>query len=84
MPRFFSGLFHWIDKLGLVRTDVRVLMEGTGVYHTPAAIALTQAQIGVRMLNPARVRSYAPSMGMQPKNDQVDSIAIAQHGARQS
>ena len=80
--RGFSDLLHWIDKLGVVRTDVRALMEGTGVYHTPAAIALTQAQVGVSILNPARVRSYAQSMGMQTKNDQVDSMAIAQYGAR--
>jgi len=42
----FSDLLHWIDKQGVARTEVRVLMEGTGVYHTPAAIALTQAQLG--------------------------------------
>jgi transposase len=78
----FSDLLHWIDKQGVARTEVRVLMEGTGVYHTPAAIALTQAQLGVSILNPARVRSYAQSMGMQSKNDRADSIAIAQYGAR--
>jgi transposase len=80
--RGFSDLLRWIDKQGLERSQVRVLMEGTGVYHTPAATALSDAQVSVSILNPARVREYAKSMGMQTKNDKADSIVIALYGAK--
>jgi len=80
--RGFSDLLRWVDKQGVARSDVRVLMEGTGVYHTPAATALSDAQVSVSILNPARVRDYAKSMGVQTKNDKADSIVIALYGAK--
>jgi transposase len=59
---------------------VEVACEATGGLERGVATALTRAGYKVRVLNPARVRSFARSI-TAAKNDRIDAAAIAHFAA---
>jgi transposase len=56
-------------------------MEGTGVYHEQAALALSDAGVTVSIVNPAQVKDFSRSLGVRTKTDGVDSLVLARYGA---
>ena len=44
-------------------------MEGTGVYHERAAIALHDAGMQVSIINPAQARDFAKGLAIRSKTD---------------
>jgi transposase len=92
----FKALLVWLTvKLGTNKIEsetgissntqwqphTHILMEPTGVYHERAAMWLTQAGCTVCLVNPARLRSYATAIGVNSKNDRIDSYVLARYGA---
>ena len=54
-----------------------VAMEATGGYEQQAFAQLSQAGLGVAILNPRSVRQFAQSMGRLEKTDRIDAGMIA-------
>jgi transposase len=56
-------------------------MEGTGVYHEQAALALADARVTVSIINPAQVKDFGRGLAVRTKTDAVDSFVLARYGA---
>jgi transposase len=46
-------LLAWCAKQHVIPADLHAVMEGTGVYHEQAALALFDAKANVSIVNPA-------------------------------
>lgn len=74
-------LLAWIGQQGVDVAQLHVVMEGTGVYHEPAALALCDAGVTVSIVNPARVKDFGKSLAVRSKTDALDSFVLARYGA---
>lgn len=80
----FAELIDWCcAQTGETVEQLQVFLEATGVYHEPLALYLHDRGVQVFVLNPARVREYARSLGIQGKTDKQDSLVLARYGATQ-
>lgn len=61
-----------------------VLCEATGGYEKALILALAEADIPVRVINPARIRDYAKSLGILAKTDKIDAKVLAQFAAERN
>lgn len=77
----FTELAHWLDKQQISASDTHAVMEGTGVYHERAAIALHDAGMKVSIINPAQARDFAKGLAIRNKTDGLDSLVLARYGA---
>lgn len=64
-----------LRKLGAVL----VVMEATGGYEVELALALTQAGLGVRVVNPRQARDFAKGKGLLAKTDLLDAAILAEY-----
>lgn len=78
----FKQLLEWLGKNHAVAPHV--IMEPTGVYHEPAALALTDAGLTLSLVNPAQLRNFAHGLGVKTKTDKADSAVLARYGATQN
>lgn len=78
----FKQLLEWLGKHGA--SDAHVIMEPTGTYHEPAALALTDAGLKLSLVNPAQLRKFAQGLGVKTKTDKADSAVLARYGATQN
>lgn len=76
-----DNLLAFLDKEGIARSDVHVVMEGTGVYHQLAAETLYDAGVCVSVVNPAQVKDFGRGLAVRTKNDTKDSFVLARYGA---
>jgi transposase len=77
----YPGLLDWLIKqTGVEPASLHVYMEATGIYHEPLAQWLHEVGVQVYVVNPARVREYARSMGNRGKTDKKDSVVLARYG----
>lgn len=84
-PAGYDTLLTWaMQHTGEAASELQFVMEATGVYHEPLAYALHAAGAQVAVVNPARVRDYAKSLGTQTKTDKKDSVMIAHFGLQQA
>lgn len=83
-PAGLKLLLKWLLERGVVLAELRVVMEPTGVYHEVAAQALHDAGIQLHLVNPARARNYALSLGQRGKTDVADCRSLAFMGAQQA
>jgi transposase len=74
----FKELVDWLAENGA--PDAHVIMEPTGVYHEPAALALTDAGLTLSLVNPAQLRLFAQGLGVKNKTDKADSTVLARYG----
>ena len=58
-----------------------VLCEATGGYEKNFVIALAEAEVHFRVVNPARARDFAKSLGILAKTDKLDAKVLAQFAA---
>jgi transposase len=49
----FATLLEWLIRKGISLPQLHAFMEGTGVYHEQAALALVDAGVTVSIINPA-------------------------------
>ena len=75
----FEELIEWLTANKA--PDAHVVMEPTGVYHEPAALALTDAGLTLSLINPAQLRQFAQGLGVKNKTDKADSTVLARYGA---
>ncbi len=74
-------LLAWIGKHHVLPDELHVIMEGTGVYHEQAALALADAGVTVSIVNPAQVKDFGRGLAVRTKTDGVDSYVLARYGA---
>jgi transposase len=72
-----SELARMIERLD---SDVRIVMEATGIYHLPVAIFLKDAGFFVSVINPLEMKIYRSQDMRKVKTDKRDSISIANYG----
>jgi len=77
----FEQLVEWLSEKKA--PNAHVVMEPTGVYHEPAALALTDAGLTLSLVNPAQLRQFAQGLGVKTKTDKADSTVLARYGATQ-
>jgi transposase len=77
----FKQLIEWLVKQKA--PNAQIVMEPTGVYHEPAALALTDAGLTLSLVNPAQLRQFAQGLGVKTKTDKADSLVLARYGATQ-
>lgn len=80
-PAGYLDLLAWIAKQHVVTIELHVVMEATGVYHEPVALALTKADVRVSIINPAQVKAFGLGLAVHTKTDGVDSFVLARYGA---
>lgn len=76
-----ADLLVWIGKHHVSPADLHVIMEGTGVYHEQAALALADAGVAVSIVNPAQVKNFGRGLAVRTKTDGMDSYVLARYGA---
>ena len=74
----FEELIGWLAENKA--PEAHVVMEPTGVYHEPAALALTDAGLTLSLVNPAQLRQFAQGLGVRNKTDKADSSVLARYG----
>ena len=80
-PNDLAELLQWAIKHGADLSALHVVMEGTGVYHELAALALSDAGVTVSIVNPAQVKDFGRGLAVRTKTDSVDSLVLARYGA---
>jgi len=84
-PAGYQALLAWaVKQTGEKVAGLHFVMEATGIYHEALACALHDAGAQVSVVNPARMRHFAKSLGAQTKTDKKDSAVIARFGMTQS
>jgi transposase len=76
-----ADLVVWLAKQAIVPGDLHAILEGTGVYHEVAALALHDAGVTVSIVNPAQVKDFGRGLAVRTKTDAVDSFVLARYGA---
>lgn len=76
-----AELLAWVAKQHIPSNELHVVMEGTGVYHEQAALALADAGVTVSIVNPAQVKDFGKGLAVRTKTDGVDSFVLARYGA---
>jgi transposase len=76
-----AALLLWTLKHGVESSQLHVVMEGTGVYHELAALALSDAGVMVSIVNPAQVKDFGHGLAVRTKTDASDSAVLARYGA---
>ena len=59
--------------------ETRVVMEYTGYYHAPVALALCEAGIYVSVVNPLLVHDYGNNTLRRAKTDKKDAMKLANY-----
>lgn len=78
VPHDLGSLERLADQIICLDGDSRVLMEATGRYHEPVAMALHERGIYVSVVNPLAIHGYCSGGTVRKvKNDQKDSLKIA-------
>ncbi|GGX76431.1 IS110 family transposase [Saccharospirillum salsuginis] len=70
-----------IQALKKVRPE-RIVMEATGIYYLDLAVALTEADLPVSVINPKSFRHFAELTLTRTKTDGVDSALLAEYAER--
>lgn len=76
-----SGLKKFLSLLQGLSVEL-VCLEATGGYERLLVEALTEHQIPVAVVNPARIREHAKSIGLLAKTDRLDALAILDFALR--
>ena len=77
----FVELLQWLHKQDLAPSGIHAILEGTGVYHEQAAMALCDAGVTISIVNPAQIRDFAKGLAIRSKTDGIDSQVLARYGA---
>ena len=76
----FGSLLEWLDKHlnkhGLSRSDVHVVMEATGTYHENVAQFFLRHQCACHVMPGHRAKKYLQSLG-KSKNDKLDAKGLS-------
>lgn len=72
-----SELSRMIKRLD---SDVRIVLEATGIYHLPVATFFRDEEMFVAVINPFELKVYRSQDIRKVKTDKRDAISIANYG----
>ena len=72
-----AELAHMLERLD---SEVRIVMEATGIYHLPIATYLRDHGYFVAVINPYEMKLYRSQDLRRVKTDKRDSMTIANYG----
>lgn len=75
-----AGIEELVRKLGDMAATL-VVMEASGGYEAPAALALSKAGIACAVVNPREVRDFARATKKLAKTDSIDAQVLAHFAA---
>lgn len=78
LPNTAEGIASLIERLGPL-SPALILLEATGGLEWAAAVALAEAKLPVRIVEPGRVRHFARSIGQHSKTDAIDARVLAHY-----
>lgn len=81
-PQGIQRFLQLLDKRQAATAPL--CMEATGRYWEAVAFALSQANLCVSVVNPARLHAYVKALGAQTKTDKADAQYIAHFCAKQA
>jgi transposase len=73
----YAQVLTWLGSWTPEPTSIRIGLESTGALWEPLYEALTRAGYTVLVLNPRQTVSWAASLGLRAKTDQVDATTLA-------
>ncbi len=77
----YQALMQWIlTQTRAMPEELHLVLEATGIYHESLAYALHKNGINVSVINPARPKEFANSLGNTHKTDKKDSFVLALFG----
>ncbi|WP_316633101.1 IS110 family transposase [uncultured Flavobacterium sp.] len=76
----FSSLVSWVNKHTTTTTEVRYVMEATGVYHESLAYFLCNIQKQISIVLPNKISNYVRTLEIKTITDKSASQAIARFG----
>ena len=74
-----SDLSELAKALKKLPGETRVVMEYTGYYHAPVALALCEAGLYVSVVNPLLVHDYGNNSLRRAKTDRKDALKLASY-----
>ena len=74
-----AGLSGLVKALRDVGGDIRVVMEHTGMYWRPIALALKEAGFFVSIVNAMLIHDFSDNSLRKVKTDKADSMKIANY-----
>ena len=72
-----KGLQTLVEKLKNLDGEVRIIMEHTGMYWRPIALALQKAGFFVSIVNAMLIHDFSDNSIRKIKTDKADSLKIA-------
>ena len=76
-----AGINCLVSLLARQSPDV-IVLEATGGFERPVAMALLENQLPVAVINPRQARDFARAMGMLAKTDKIDAMVLASFGVK--
>jgi transposase len=78
LPNTPEGIASLVERLKPLGPAL-ILLEATGGLERDAAVALAEAKLPVRIVEPGRVRHFARSIGQHSKTDTLDARVLAHY-----
>jgi transposase len=78
LPNTPQGIASLVERLQALPPTL-TLLEATGGQERAAAVALAEARLPVRIVEPGRVRHFARSIGQHSKTDALDARVLAHY-----
>lgn len=79
IPNSETGIAAWCGQLEPNKSQMMVVMEGTGGYEQLLLKLLAAHQIEAAVINAKRIRDFARGIGMDAKTDAIDARVIAKY-----
>jgi transposase len=71
-----TGIRALVSRLGFLPKAL-IVVEATGGYELPLALALAEAGLAFAIVNPRQVRDFAKGLGLLEKTDRIDARVLA-------
>lgn len=78
LPNTPEGIASLVERLK-PSPPALILLEATGGLERAAAVALAEAKLPIRVVEPGRVRHFARSIGQHSKTDAIDARVLAHY-----
>ena len=75
-----SDLSEVVRMITRLDSDVKIVMEATGIYHLPVATFLREKGLFISVINPYEIKLYRAQDLRKVKTDKRDSMTIANYG----
>lgn len=75
-----SDLSEVVRMITRLDSDVKIVMEATGIYHLPVATFLREKGLFISVINPYEMKLYRAQDLRMVKTDKRDSMTIANYG----